>query len=767
MATQDDGSNPVTAAASQEPLISAAAGKVLSLSKGRMRVPLEELGPALFNRQGMPTCSRHCKQIGQRIIEVESFQTFRYNYGYCHEPDPSNPLAVSRHGNKMADRDIDLPRLPAKPLKGVFAKTHLVTFLQLLKSGRQPELLDILAKQRAKASQGRDAALQGDRQDELDDVLENGIFMHVFPWSVVRDHRHEIVALMAADNFDHGHGLTDSEIRCVQSMRHALLTLDVPLAASQGEVVRRHVQRLAGQRWHEKDLDAFWNFATTTTDNHLQLMMEIWVFAGCESVLRVEAAFFGAVARLPAKMQWTRAALAVAQFLSDEKECSSVRGGLVAGAVSKAAVAKLAARDRSEDQRTASQAAEDFLEKIMATYYMPWSADSDSLPFNRQAWIRSLGQILGKAGKQLAADKSITTDLQAKWEVKLRTNLENGLQGAMPERITAASQEESQQAKPGALQCGVVKANASGQAQVPPKRLASESGFEQNGHVIRKTARTETAPKIGVLHDVTEGGASVKWENSDIELIPLDEIMPWTVKQEKTTAASHEGVMGMPGMKWAVMSNNQNTEMLLHLAKGALYQIYVHHSAAHAEIHIVNQGSAASQGKALTEVAVFTRKEFKVGALAILPFSLDFVDGNCKRPAGAAPLELVIMPDGEKPTRVSFWVKPAPVSKGTSVSQEKATVIVPFWLMTRSFQQAKKVTTAASHEGVAASQGDLVYKTTSFELQSPSAPCKAWRNMKSKIRMRIPYLTNDSILEKACRLVAKDDMPLQLEEDTT
>ena len=100
------------------------------------------------------------------------------------------------------------------------------------------------------------------------------------------------------------------------------------------------------------------------------------------------------------------------------------------------------------------------------------------------------------------------------------------------------------------------------------------------------------------------------------------------------------------------------------------------------------------------------------------------------------------------------------------MSQQKATVIVPFWLMTKSFQQAKKIT-AASDEGVAASQGHLVYKTIAFELQSPSAPCKAWRNMKSKIRMRIPYLTNDSILEKACRLVAKDDLPLQLEEDTT
>ena len=41
-------------AASQGGLVTAAAKRVLATSKGRMRVPLEDLGPALFNRQGLP-----------------------------------------------------------------------------------------------------------------------------------------------------------------------------------------------------------------------------------------------------------------------------------------------------------------------------------------------------------------------------------------------------------------------------------------------------------------------------------------------------------------------------------------------------------------------------------------------------------------------------------------------------------------------------------------------------------------------------------------
>ena len=89
--------------------------------------------------------------LGKRIMVVEGFATYRYTAGYSHEPDPSNPLAVSLHGNKMADRDSLLPRLPAKALKGAFAKTHLVTLLQLYKAGVMPELTAWFAAPRGRA----------------------------------------------------------------------------------------------------------------------------------------------------------------------------------------------------------------------------------------------------------------------------------------------------------------------------------------------------------------------------------------------------------------------------------------------------------------------------------------------------------------------------------------------------------------------------------------------------------------------------------------
>ena len=112
-------------------MVNEEATNVLKMSKGVVRVPLEDLGPALFNRNGESTSGQHCLQLAKRILTLEGFATFRCVAGFGHEPDPDDPLAVSRHGNRMASIDPTLPRLPIKALKGVFAKTHLVTFLQI------------------------------------------------------------------------------------------------------------------------------------------------------------------------------------------------------------------------------------------------------------------------------------------------------------------------------------------------------------------------------------------------------------------------------------------------------------------------------------------------------------------------------------------------------------------------------------------------------------------------------------------------------------
>ena len=93
------------------------------------------------------------------------------------------------------------------------------------------------------------------------------------------------------------------------------------LGLSQFDVVFRHVAQMSGQRWGEQDIGNFWDFAKSTLEAHFDLTHEIWTFAECESSLRVEAAWFGSIAKVNASYQWTRTSLAVAHILSDrEKE---------------------------------------------------------------------------------------------------------------------------------------------------------------------------------------------------------------------------------------------------------------------------------------------------------------------------------------------------------------------------------------------------------------------------------------------------------------
>ena len=96
-------------ASSQGRLVNDSAMNVLKFSKGVMRVPLEDLGPALFNRQGAATCGQHILKLAERILNLEGFATIRYVAGFCREPNHNDPFAVARHGNAMQSADVVLP----------------------------------------------------------------------------------------------------------------------------------------------------------------------------------------------------------------------------------------------------------------------------------------------------------------------------------------------------------------------------------------------------------------------------------------------------------------------------------------------------------------------------------------------------------------------------------------------------------------------------------------------------------------------------------
>ena len=293
------------------------AQQALATSQGRQRVTLDTLGPACFNRQGNITDSRHCIALLSRILMEEGFATFRYDAGYCHEACPSDPLMITRHSARMNAMDHALPRPPQEPLKGVFAKTHLVTALQMYRDGQMPEL--------ERYVQARSQE-QPDELAEFVHVLRFGIYMHVFPWDAVRKHPESFRALMAADNFNHGVGLKESEMRCVYAMSEARGQLDTGAEPREGASIRKeilaHVRKWSGHRWQDTELELFFDFTISTLPPQLDFLNDVWIYAQFESVLVVSSEFFGGLSNLPVTLQWVRTALAVTHFMSDEKQAN-------------------------------------------------------------------------------------------------------------------------------------------------------------------------------------------------------------------------------------------------------------------------------------------------------------------------------------------------------------------------------------------------------------------------------------------------------------
>ena len=72
---------------------------VLKLGSEPVIYSVDDLGPALFNREGDWTSSQHCRNLAVHVNKVQGFADYRYDCCWVHEPDPTDVLAVSRHGN--------------------------------------------------------------------------------------------------------------------------------------------------------------------------------------------------------------------------------------------------------------------------------------------------------------------------------------------------------------------------------------------------------------------------------------------------------------------------------------------------------------------------------------------------------------------------------------------------------------------------------------------------------------------------------------------
>ena len=200
----------------------------LAISQQPILVPLEEMGPAEFNRfssEGTETVNgKHAVELINSIITKKGFSNMKYRHGFCHEPDPLDPYRVARIANKNCTHDEFLPTYDvSKALKGVFGCTHLMTGLQVQKGGKTtvPSTGRVL-----KPTEGNEAHQK---------ALRAGLLMISFDYAVIQRHRPLIDALMASVNQDSDLTLAGDEVQVIQHLKRTW-----------GDVLQKRVQVTPG-----------------------------------------------------------------------------------------------------------------------------------------------------------------------------------------------------------------------------------------------------------------------------------------------------------------------------------------------------------------------------------------------------------------------------------------------------------------------------------------------------------------------------------------
>ena len=251
MSNSNDGSKPCSAGA-----------VVLMLSKGKRRVSLWDLATATWNRGGVHTSGLNAQKKITKITLNDGFAEYRYVAGWCHEPNPKDPLEVWRHHEEMRSYDSLLVKLEQKHLKGVFKCAHLVAGLQMFACG-----------ERNYAEPFADMPMSlSDANGQMLETIKEGAFMEVFSFEDVQKNKPAFDALCDSDNFDHAMGLASDEVQCLVGIYEK-----VALTRSGDLLYDKAVEVLAarsGGRFSAKDIGKLWGWVASTPKQVAVLLIQ-------------------------------------------------------------------------------------------------------------------------------------------------------------------------------------------------------------------------------------------------------------------------------------------------------------------------------------------------------------------------------------------------------------------------------------------------------------------------------------------------------------
>ena len=359
----------------------AAAALMHRHSKGVQRIPLDRMGISPFNRR---INGPYVHKLGKRILTVEGFARLRYQQGWCHEPNPEDPLAVARCTNAAAKGSGLLAPVPMVPLFGSFAKSHLLSFLQALKCGQ------------IFWNDTRDLMLPEPATQELLEHLEHGMFYEVLGWEACEDDGDALRALIASDNFDAGFALGQTEMHLLMHIRLAIVVERPPVGSTLLDVVRQKVAGTSGQHWTDADIACFYSAAVALGDEHLAFLSELCDMLVSVDRIAVRPQDFAAAAALAPEVPWLKVALLATQYMSpDNRLREGTRGRAFGNVIGK---------DMWEKMRKAKAAdlepAEAFLRSVRDRYSLEAVRG-----VSRSSWFEAVAAIFVKVASLVACAK--------------------------------------------------------------------------------------------------------------------------------------------------------------------------------------------------------------------------------------------------------------------------------------------------------------------------------------------------------------------------
>ena len=155
---------------------------------------------------------------------------------------------------------------------------------------------------------------------------------------------------------------------------------------------------------------------------------------------------------------------------------------------------------------------------------------------------------------------------------------------------------------------------------------------------------------------------------------------------------------------------------------------------------------------------MYVRKDYDPYTFALVPYSNIIYEDGADCGYGCAPLQLVITPERETSTVLTYWIKNKQTPKQFILGAQQAPVLVPFWVLANAAVLRQK---AGGAEPSNAAQ--LVYTTGSVLIPSVHSMARGIRKgCQSNITARVLYAANAVKLTKGDRICLSEGPPSEM-----